>query len=150
MSTPITAKEVETTFKAEFAALLAKYDVSPTNRCEVYVEEGRNGYPKNIMVSIPSIWGGEGKEYDCQREFADVALPTSFNATDISPIVEKTPEFVLLKGVTSKNIGDRFFSSFKKGDEPTKSATGETWYEVLGYADTVEEAQMKLYGRIYK
>jgi hypothetical protein len=55
-----------------------------------------------------------------------------------------------LEGVIPENFGNKFFSPFTKGDEPTKSATGETWYKVLGYAKTVEEAQMKLYGRIYK
>jgi hypothetical protein len=33
--------------------------------------------------------------------------------------------------------------------DPTLSETGEVWYKILGYVDTVEEAQMFLYGRVY-
>lgn len=54
-------------------------------------------------------------------------------------------KFVLLQGITEKNLGQRFFSSnsLELGD-PTESANGEIWYKVLGYADTVAEAQEKL------
>lgn len=55
-------------------------------------------------------------------------------------------QFVLLEGIKH---GNRFFSAHTPGNDPTKSATGETWYRVLGYAATVEEAQHKLYGRSY-
>lgn len=31
----------------------------------------------------------------------------------------------------------------------TKGHTGETWYKIIGYADTVEEAQIKIDGRTW-
>lgn len=57
-------------------------------------------------------------------------------------------KYVLLEGIST---GKRFFSSYTEGEDPTLSATtGEVWYKILGYADSVEDAQMKLYGQIYK
>lgn len=58
-----------------------------------------------------------------------------------------TGKYVLLEGLEYFN---RFFSPYTNGEDPTKSAKGETWYKILGFADSVEEAQMKLYGRVYK
>lgn len=52
-----------------------------------------------------------------------------------------TEKFVILKGIECGNI---FFSSNTPGADNTKSASGETWYNVLGYADTVDEAQRKI------
>ena len=58
-------------------------------------------------------------------------------------------KFVLLGGVLAGvNFGNRFFTPNIGGD-PTRLADGRVAYEVLGYADTVAEAQMKLYGRVY-
>lgn len=51
-------------------------------------------------------------------------------------------KFVVLEGI--KN-GNRFYSTNVPGEDQTKSATGETWYRVLGYADTSEEAQAILW-----
>jgi hypothetical protein len=47
-------------------------------------------------------------------------------------------KFVILRGIKDGNV---FFSTHR-GEDPTKSDKGETWYEILGYADTVEEAQV--------
>ena len=58
------------------------------------------------------------------------------------------PKLVLLRGVTEANFGQRFMTT-NGPDDPTKSAKGETWYEIIGYAETVQEGQMKLYGRVY-
>jgi hypothetical protein len=55
-------------------------------------------------------------------------------------------KFVILKGLEHKN---KFFSTYTEGEDPTKSDTGETWYEILGYADSVEDAQIFLYGRTF-
>lgn len=41
--------------------------------------------------------------------------------------------------------GNRFYTTNVPGEDPTKSAKGETWYRVLGYANTSEEAQKILY-----
>ncbi len=51
-------------------------------------------------------------------------------------------QFVILEGVQH---GNRFYSRHTPGEDPTKSAKGETWYRILGYADTSEEAQAILF-----
>jgi len=57
--------------------------------------------------------------------------------------MDSTKPFVCLEGIQH---GNRFFSRNSPGDgDPTKSAKGETWYRVLGYADTPEEARRILY-----
>jgi hypothetical protein len=56
--------------------------------------------------------------------------------------VSEARPYVALEGIEH---GNRFFTSHKAGDDPTKSAKGETWYRVLGYADTIEEAQKIIY-----
>ncbi len=55
-------------------------------------------------------------------------------------------KYVILEGIEH---GNRFFSTYTEGEDPTKSAEGETWYKILGYADSVGEAQIKLYGRSF-
>jgi hypothetical protein len=52
--------------------------------------------------------------------------------------VEAKP-YVVLKGIERGNV---FYSSNTPGKDPTKSATGKTWFEVLGYADTGDEARL--------
>lgn len=55
--------------------------------------------------------------------------------------VHRKRQFVVLRGVTTENRGCVFCSMFTEGDDPTKSSEGETWYEVLGYTETLPEAQ---------
>jgi hypothetical protein len=104
----------------------------------------------------------ENNKQDCPTDFVRldklrVKMRTNFIEAIQKSLVEcgqlrilddevKTPKnnFVLLQSIKTN---DRFFTSYKEGDEPTKSAGGEIWYTVLGYAETVEEAQKKLYGR---
>lgn len=50
-------------------------------------------------------------------------------------------QFVCLQGVMTENLGNRFFCINHTEQDPTKGYTGETWYRVIGYADTVAEAQ---------
>lgn len=52
-------------------------------------------------------------------------------------------KFVLLEGLEA---GNRFFTGFRPGDEPTKLYDGTVAYRVLDYADSIAEAQTKLYG----
>jgi hypothetical protein len=67
-------------------------------------------------------------------------------------VVEKIPPFALFEGVFRgvfegkeiSNIGQRFFSANEHGKDQTKGKTGETWYKIIGYAYTTEEAQEKL------
>jgi hypothetical protein len=58
-------------------------------------------------------------------------------------------ELILLQGTIASNFGNRFFTTNVKGKDQTRLDTGEVAYTVLGYANTVAEAQMKLYGRVY-
>lgn len=51
-------------------------------------------------------------------------------------------KYVILEGIEK---GNRFFSF--NTDDPTKLYDGTVAYEVIGYANTVKEAQIKLYGR---
>ena len=54
--------------------------------------------------------------------------------------------FVILQGVLAVNIFDRFFTT--NHENPETMADGTVAYKVIGYADSVAEAQMKLYGRV--
>jgi len=55
-----------------------------------------------------------------------------------------TSKYILLRGLLNNNC---FFTSVEKeGDDPTTFNNGEVGYEIIGYADTVKEAQIKLYG----
>jgi len=56
-------------------------------------------------------------------------------------------KFVLLKG---RELGNTFFCDGESGKDPRFSINGEHWYDILGYADTVAEAQIALYGRSYE
>ncbi len=58
-------------------------------------------------------------------------------------------KFVILQGVIEENFGQRFYTTNNEPD-PTKSDKGETWYKIIGYADTQEEAEIKLFGRVLK
>lgn len=53
-------------------------------------------------------------------------------------------KFVLLEGIRN---GNRFFTLNDTESDPTRGCTGNAWYRIIGYADTVEEAQIKLYGK---
>jgi len=54
----------------------------------------------------------------------------------------KNGGYVALEGIKH---GSRFLTTYRDGDDPTKSGKGETWYRVLGYADTYEEAIRIIY-----
>lgn len=56
------------------------------------------------------------------------------------------PKYVLLEGI---ELGNLFFSDFVEGEDPTLLANGEVGYTILGYANSIPEAQMKLYGTVY-
>ena len=58
---------------------------------------------------------------------------------------ESDKPFVVLEGVEH---GNRFFTTNRRGEDPTKSATGETWYRVIGYASSVNDAQQILSGKL--
>jgi len=51
-------------------------------------------------------------------------------------------QYVALEGIQH---GNRFLTSYIPGDDPTKSATGEIWYRILGYANTHAEAIRIIY-----
>lgn len=53
-------------------------------------------------------------------------------------------KYVCLEGIEH---GNRFYSLHTEGTDPTRSASGEIWYRILGYANTDEEAQRIIYPR---
>ena len=57
-------------------------------------------------------------------------------------------KFVILEGVIEANFGQRFYTAYSHNEDPTKSNKGETWYKIIGYADTTEEAEIKLWGKV--
>lgn len=57
-----------------------------------------------------------------------------------------TTKFILLEGL---EFGNRFFTTYISMMIQTTLSTGEVAYKVLGYAASVEEAQIALYGRSY-
>jgi hypothetical protein len=74
-----------------------------------------------------------------------------YHAEDGIPCVHDTAakttgKYVILEGIHELN---RFFSTHTPGTDPTKGANGETWYRILGFADTMAEAQIFLYGKSY-
>lgn len=52
-------------------------------------------------------------------------------------------KYVILRGLEH---GNRFFTTNDPAQDQTKLADGTVAYEVIGYADTIREAQTKLYG----
>lgn len=51
-------------------------------------------------------------------------------------------KYILLRGL---QWGNRFFTNYTPGWDHTKLNNGTVAYEIIGYADTVEEAQRSLY-----
>lgn len=56
--------------------------------------------------------------------------------------------YILLRSIET---GQRFFTTnvFKDEFEACTTADGAVSYEVIGYADTIADAQTKLYGRSF-
>ena len=61
-------------------------------------------------------------------------------------------KYILLRSLDSTVFGVKpvgFFCLYDKEEkEPTKLVTGEVKYEIIGYTETMKEAQEKLYGRV--
>lgn len=61
-------------------------------------------------------------------------------------------KYILLRNTRAIIAGVGFSSFFtiydKKDENPTKLATGEVAYEIIGYTETMAEAQKKLHGRV--
>ena len=58
-------------------------------------------------------------------------------------------KFVLLQNIEFPY--GKFFTTHREGidPDPTKLYDGTVAYEIIGYADTVDDAQQKLYGRTF-
>ena len=54
-------------------------------------------------------------------------------------------KFVILEGIEE---GNRFFSTHTPGEDETRLADGTLAYRILGYADTIAEAQLRLHGQV--
>lgn len=61
-------------------------------------------------------------------------------------MTKTTGKYVLLRG---RSEGNRFFTEYKAGIDPTLVEDGTVAYAVIDYADTIAEAQIKLYGKSY-
>jgi hypothetical protein len=61
----------------------------------------------------------------------------------------ETGRFVILRGVMQENFWDTFFTGTAPGMDPTTLDNGQVAYRILGYADTISEAQRFIYGRSY-
>lgn len=59
---------------------------------------------------------------------------------------DNSKPFVCLR---SKETGDKFFTMNQVGSDPTKLLDGTVAYSIIGYADSVSEAQKILYGKSY-
>jgi len=57
----------------------------------------------------------------------------------------KTAKYVILKGITA---GNQFFTLNSPNEDQTLLANGKKVYNIIGYANTMAEAQMYLYGRV--
>jgi len=55
--------------------------------------------------------------------------------------INTTAEFVVLRHLCMPNKGLCFFTSNSEMGRDCHGITGELWYEIVGYADTVREAQ---------
>lgn len=75
-----------------------------------------------------------------RRSGFTLTLNMPFSQTD------STKPYILLKGIERSN---KFITSNIQGEDHTRSAEGELWYEIIGYADTIPEAQQHLYGRSF-
>jgi len=58
------------------------------------------------------------------------------------------PKYVIMEGVLPENMGDRFFTTNSENSDPTVLTDGRIAYKILGYVNTVEQAQIFLYGRV--
>lgn len=52
-------------------------------------------------------------------------------------------KYIILRGI---DAGNRFFTTNTPGRDQTRLASGEVAYEVLGFANSIREAQIFLYG----
>lgn len=62
---------------------------------------------------------------------------------------EKT-KFTVYEGVYPSNVGQQHFSTYDPKVSPedaVKGYTGEIWYKIIGYADSVADAQTMIFGR---
>ena len=62
------------------------------------------------------------------------------------PNPERHKELIILEGIEQ---GNRFFSMNTPEEDGRFLADGRLVYKILGYADTTDEAQLKLYGSTY-
>jgi len=54
------------------------------------------------------------------------------------------PKLVILRNIKR---GNRFFTDFKEGDDPTTLFDGTVAYEIVGYADSSYEIWLQWYGK---
>ena len=78
------------------------------------------------------------------------AMQVLADATTLPPKPEchqrDSGKFVILRGTMEENFWDTFFTTSTPGTDETKLANGARAYRVLGYADTIAEAQRFIFG----
>jgi len=57
----------------------------------------------------------------------------------------KTAQYAIFQGIEEHN---RFFSTNHPNEDMTKLDNGKVAYVILGYANTIADAQMYLYGKV--
>lgn len=70
--------------------------------------------------------------------------PNDCNDSSEQALPVKQFKYVCLRTLVGPSKGGKFFSM--NSPNPEFSAKGERWYEVIGYANTVHEAQQICYG----
>jgi len=73
------------------------------------------------------------------KELKQIHKPKEFKSLDYNP----DPKYVLLEGLEH---GNRFFLT---NDEARYLANGKEGYRIIGYAESIRDAQIKLYGKAY-
>lgn len=59
-------------------------------------------------------------------------------------MADQNSEWVVMQGVLASNQGQTFITKndpSEPEDRKIRGCTGEVWYRVIGYSDTLEEAQ---------
>lgn len=133
-----------------------------TDHCQGVREDARGSYPPGFVpttfylpqsvASRPTLPSGR---VETVEDVVKVYFPDEKEIPNPDVRYQAQKKYILLKGVIPYEHGlegnelCRFFTTYTEGKDHTKLDNGTVAYRVLGYADTIEEAQCALYGRAY-
>lgn len=124
-----------------------------------------NGLPGDVKVMIRRVYSGtvedageevlwqqryryvHGQETRFTGWFREVLLDYLEAAVVATAVPSSNTKFVILQGVEE---GNRFFTSWKNDGENYTLLADAVAYRILAYTETVEAAQIFLYGKIYE